>query len=214
MRAVSSARVSTLDARGRALAVHRALLARVRDGRSAPRPLGGRVRRSARGPDLQLRRSLHKIDSARRITANRAIEPRRAAARADPHRAARRGARGGRSLSRRGARAVRAWVARRVQRSDAGDRRGARRGRARVGERASRRRRRGATRGARPVFSPAMGERTYSIEPAREGTVRFTMREKIGGPLFPLFRWMIPSFDESFDRFAADLARAAKAKRG
>lgn len=63
-------------------------------------------------------------------------------------------------------------------------------------------------------WGDAMGERTYSIEPAREGTVRFTMREKIGGPLFPLFRWMIPSFDESFDRFAADLARAAKAKRG
>ena len=62
-------------------------------------------------------------------------------------------------------------------------------------------------------WGDAMGERSYSLAANDSGTVRFTMREKIGGPVFPLFAWMIPSFDASFDRFAADLKRAAEAKR-
>jgi hypothetical protein len=37
------------------------------------------------------------------------------------------------------------------------------------------------------------------------------MTEKIGGPLFPLFASSIPSFDASFERFAADLKREAEA---
>jgi hypothetical protein len=37
------------------------------------------------------------------------------------------------------------------------------------------------------------------------------MREKIGGPLFPLFAGAIPSFDESFERFTADLKKEAEA---
>jgi hypothetical protein len=36
------------------------------------------------------------------------------------------------------------------------------------------------------------------------------MTERIGGPLFPLFAGMIPSFDESFETFAADLKREAE----
>ncbi len=63
-------------------------------------------------------------------------------------------------------------------------------------------------------WGDAMGERSYSVAAGDGGAVRFTMREKIGGPLFPLFAWMIPSFDASFDRFAADLKRAAEARRG
>jgi uncharacterized protein YndB with AHSA1/START domain len=62
-------------------------------------------------------------------------------------------------------------------------------------------------------WGDAMGERSYALADGDNGGVRFTMREKIGGPLFPLFAWMIPSFDASFDRFAADLKRAAEAKR-
>ncbi len=60
------------------------------------------------------------------------------------------------------------------------------------------------------VWGDAMGARTYSITSTSDGGVRFTMRERIGGPLFPLFARMIPSFDESFDRFAADLKRHAE----
>jgi hypothetical protein len=36
------------------------------------------------------------------------------------------------------------------------------------------------------------------------------MQEKIGGPLFPLFAGMIPSFDASFDQFALDLKNEAE----
>lgn len=59
------------------------------------------------------------------------------------------------------------------------------------------------------VWGDPMGSRIYSLEKAGKGT-QFTMSEKIGGPLFPLFASMIPSFDESFDRFAADLKKEAE----
>ena len=61
----------------------------------------------------------------------------------------------------------------------------------------------------RLVWGDPMGSRVYSLEKAGKGT-QFTMSEKIGGPLFPLFASMIPSFDESFDRFAADLKKEAE----
>jgi len=61
----------------------------------------------------------------------------------------------------------------------------------------------------RLVWGDAMGNRIYSLtkEAAR---VLFTMTEKIGGPLFPLFAGYIPAFDESFERFAADLKKEAE----
>lgn len=55
------------------------------------------------------------------------------------------------------------------------------------------------------VWGDAMGNRTYTITKTGIGTVEFSMTEKIGGPLFPLFAGMIPSFDESFMQFAACL---------
>ena len=36
------------------------------------------------------------------------------------------------------------------------------------------------------------------------------MVEKIGGLLYPLFARMIPSFDQSFEQFAADLKKTAE----
>ena len=62
----------------------------------------------------------------------------------------------------------------------------------------------------RLVWGDAMGSRVYTIEKGQGGSVLFTMREKIGGPLFPLFAGMIPSFDESFEKYAADLKREAE----
>ena len=61
----------------------------------------------------------------------------------------------------------------------------------------------------RLVWGDPMGSRVYSLEKAEKGT-QFTMSEKIGGPLFPLFAGMIPSFDESFEKFAADLKKEAE----
>jgi len=61
----------------------------------------------------------------------------------------------------------------------------------------------------RLVWGDAQGSRAYSIE-KNSGGVLFSMTEKIGGPLFPLFAGMIPSFDESFENFAADLKKEAE----
>lgn len=61
------------------------------------------------------------------------------------------------------------------------------------------------------VWGDAMGKRTYTLMPNGNGTVTFTMSEKIGGPIFPLFANKIPSFDASFDQFATDLKKEAEA---
>lgn len=61
----------------------------------------------------------------------------------------------------------------------------------------------------RLVWGDAMGNRVYGLEKSGNVTV-FSMTEKIGGPLFPLFAAMIPSFDESFEKFAADLKKEAE----
>lgn len=60
------------------------------------------------------------------------------------------------------------------------------------------------------VWGDAMGNRTYTLTKKENGMVLFSMIEKIGGPLFPLFAKMIPSFDKSFEQFAADLKKEAE----
>lgn len=62
----------------------------------------------------------------------------------------------------------------------------------------------------RLVWGDAMGKREYKLTPGSNGKTVFTMTEKIGGPLFPLFAKMIPSFDESFEKFANDLKKEAE----
>jgi len=61
------------------------------------------------------------------------------------------------------------------------------------------------------VWGDAMGKRTYTLISNGNGDVNFSMVEKIGGPIFPLFASKIPSFDASFDQFAADLKKEAEA---
>ncbi len=62
----------------------------------------------------------------------------------------------------------------------------------------------------RLVWGDNQGSRVYTIDKGVGGGIFFTMSEKIGGPLFPLFAKYIPSFDESFERFAADLKKEAE----
>ncbi|HAV76370.1 MAG TPA: SRPBCC domain-containing protein [Anaerolineae bacterium] len=62
----------------------------------------------------------------------------------------------------------------------------------------------------RLVWGDAMGSRVYTITKGGAGNLTFMMSEKIGGPIFPLFAGMIPSFDASFDAFAADLKKEAE----
>jgi len=60
------------------------------------------------------------------------------------------------------------------------------------------------------VWGDAMGKRMYTLTPDKNGSVNFSMVEKIGGPMFPLFANKIPSFDASFEQFAADLKKEAE----
>jgi uncharacterized protein YndB with AHSA1/START domain len=62
----------------------------------------------------------------------------------------------------------------------------------------------------RLAWGDAQGSRMYTLDKGKQGGVRFTMSEKIGGPLFPLFAGMVPPFDESFEKFAADLKKEAE----
>ncbi len=62
----------------------------------------------------------------------------------------------------------------------------------------------------RLVWGDAMGSRVYTLEKGLSDGILFTMTEKIAGPLFPLFANAIPSFDESFEQFTADLKKEAE----
>lgn len=64
----------------------------------------------------------------------------------------------------------------------------------------------------RMVWGDAMGERIYTLEKTANG-VLFSMSERIGGFMFPLFANKIPSFDESFETFARDLKKEAESKK-
>jgi uncharacterized protein YndB with AHSA1/START domain len=61
----------------------------------------------------------------------------------------------------------------------------------------------------RLIWGDRQGNRTYTITPNKSG-VTFNMSEKIGGFMFPLYGRFIPSFDESFEQFAADLKSEAE----
>lgn len=61
------------------------------------------------------------------------------------------------------------------------------------------------------VWGDAMGKRIYTLKSIGNGLTNFTMNEKIGGPVFPLFAKMIPPFDKSFEQFASDLKKEAEA---
>ena len=63
---------------------------------------------------------------------------------------------------------------------------------------------------SRLAWGDGMGTRIYTLTKQPGGIVTFSMTEKIGGPVFPLFSKMIPPFDESFERFAADLKKEAE----
>lgn len=61
--------------------------------------------------------------------------------------------------------------------------------------------------GLAPFFK---GVRTYSLVDNGDGTVTFTMFEKMKGLTFPMAASSIPSFDDSFEQFASDLKLEAE----
>lgn len=61
----------------------------------------------------------------------------------------------------------------------------------------------------RLVWGDNQGNRTYTLLESGKDTV-FTMTEKIGGLLFPMYGRFIPPFDDAFEQFAADLKKEAE----
>lgn len=55
------------------------------------------------------------------------------------------------------------------------------------------------------VWGDGQGNRIYTLTKNENGTLTFSMTEKIGGLMFPMYAKMIPSFDQSFEQFASDL---------
>jgi uncharacterized protein YndB with AHSA1/START domain len=60
------------------------------------------------------------------------------------------------------------------------------------------------------VWGDAMGTRTFTMTKQDNGSLHFKMYEKIGGLMFPLFAKKIPSFDDAFEQYAADLKKEAE----
>ncbi len=54
------------------------------------------------------------------------------------------------------------------------------------------------------------GIRVYTLTDKGNGVVNFSMIEKIGGLMFPMYAKYIPSFDASFNTFANDLKKEAE----
>lgn len=60
------------------------------------------------------------------------------------------------------------------------------------------------------VWGDSNGNRVYTLSNNNDGTVLFSMTEKIGGLMFPLYAKHIPSFDKSFEQFASDLKKESE----
>ncbi len=60
------------------------------------------------------------------------------------------------------------------------------------------------------AWGDGKGTRDYTLVNNGNGTVNFSMVEKIGGLMFPMYAKYIPSFDAAFDQFAADLKKEAE----
>lgn len=60
------------------------------------------------------------------------------------------------------------------------------------------------------VWGHAMGNKVYILKSIGNNLTNFTMVEKIGGPVFPLFAKMIPPFGEAFEQYAKDLKTEAE----
>lgn len=60
------------------------------------------------------------------------------------------------------------------------------------------------------VWGDGQGNRTYTLTKKDNETVTFSMTEKIGGLMFPMYAKMIPPFDQSFEQFAGDLKKEAE----
>jgi uncharacterized protein YndB with AHSA1/START domain len=60
------------------------------------------------------------------------------------------------------------------------------------------------------TWGDGKGTRVYILLPAPDGSINFSMTEKIGGLMFPMYARFLPPFDLAFEQFAADLKKEAE----
>ena len=60
------------------------------------------------------------------------------------------------------------------------------------------------------AWGDGQGLRVYQLNSNGNGSLTFSVKEKIGGFMFPLYAKHIPPFDQSFEQFAADLKKEAE----
>jgi uncharacterized protein YndB with AHSA1/START domain len=60
------------------------------------------------------------------------------------------------------------------------------------------------------AWGDGQGNRVYTLTKNGSGIVLFSMTEKIGGLMFPMYARMIPPFGQSFEQFASDLKQEAE----
>jgi uncharacterized protein YndB with AHSA1/START domain len=60
------------------------------------------------------------------------------------------------------------------------------------------------------VWGDGQGNRIYTISKNSDGSITFSMTEKIGGLMFPMYAKMIPPFDKSFEQFASDIKKESE----
>jgi hypothetical protein len=64
--------------------------------------------------------------------------------------------------------------------------------------------------GTAPFFR---GVRTFTLEPAADGSTHFTMTEALSGWMLPMIKGSLPDFAPIFETYAEDLKRAAEGTR-
>ena len=62
----------------------------------------------------------------------------------------------------------------------------------------------------RLAWGDGKGTRVYTLMDNGDGTIAFSMTEKIGGFMYPMYAKYIPPFDASFEQFALDLKKEAE----
>ena len=60
------------------------------------------------------------------------------------------------------------------------------------------------------VWGDGKGNRVHLLQANPNGTTTFTMTERIGGLMFPMYAKYIPPFDEVFEQYVADLKKEAE----
>ncbi len=60
------------------------------------------------------------------------------------------------------------------------------------------------------IWGDGQGNRIYTLVPLGKSSVQFSMSEKIGGLMFPLYSKYIPPFDKAFEQFASDLKKESE----